>query len=224
MSDKLIFWDWSGTLADESRLDKAVCRSMEQDLARNRGIPFAEAEALFNRHLKALEGTWPWHDYVRHGEALDIDWKRSQEAHLELLTVVEGAPEILALSRERGYRNILATNAVGRVARLRVDHAGLSDHFDSIIGSDEAGALKSEGRHFQLGLERFSGDPGRSFSIGDNPVQDIRPAGRLGLATVFCESGRHLTHYHSEHLNENHNETVEPDFRIRRLLELESII
>jgi hypothetical protein len=29
--NKLIFWDWTGTLADESELDEAVCTSMEPD-------------------------------------------------------------------------------------------------------------------------------------------------------------------------------------------------
>jgi len=224
MTNKLIFWDWTGTLADESELDRAVCEDMERELARKRGIPPEEAADLFNRYLKGLEGTWEWHDYVRHGRALGVDWRRSQEACLDRLRLLEGASEILDYSRKRGFFNILATNAVEPVVRLRAAHAGINDRFELIIGSDTARALKEEGRHFDLGLRLLNGDPESSYSIGDNPIQDIRPALRLGMTAVFCESGRHRTHYHSEHLTENHDEAVEPDHRIQTLDELHDIL
>ena len=42
-----MFWDWTGTLADELGLDEAVCRSIEEEVAQRDGIPFEEAERRF---------------------------------------------------------------------------------------------------------------------------------------------------------------------------------
>jgi FMN phosphatase YigB (HAD superfamily) len=221
---RIIFWDWTGTLADESALDRAVCEHMERELARERGIPRREAAEEFQRHLEKLEGTWQWHDYILHGQALGLDWKQSQIESMARLRLIDGAVEILDFARGLGYLNILATNAVEPVVRLRAASAGIKSRFDAVIGSDRAGALKSEGRHFRIGLEDFEADPALSFSVGDNPVQDIRPARRLGMTTVFFEAGRHRTHYHSAHISNNHQENDRPDFRIRTLGELQEIL
>jgi HAD superfamily hydrolase (TIGR01549 family) len=222
--EKVIFWDWSGTLADESALDKSVCLSMEEEITRREQVSLEEAANQFNRHLKKLENTWKWHDYVFHGESFSIDWKQAQENHLDKLSLLPYAREILEHSHAQGYKNILASNAVRPVILLRVAHTGLLDLFDFVIASDDVGALKSEGKHFTLGLDQLKADPAISFSVGDNPVQDIRPAHRLGLHTIFCAYGKKRTHYHSEHLTANHSESVEADFIIHSLEEIKEII
>lgn len=222
--EKLIFWDWSGTLADESALDKAVCLSMEEEIARKRQISLEEAVEKFNQHLKKLENTWKWHDYAFHGESFGIDWKQAQENHLDKLSLLPYTREILEYSHNRGYKNILASNAVRQVILLRVAHTGLLKLFDLVIASDDVQALKSEGKHFTSGLEKLKGDPQKSFSMGDNPVQDIRPAHRLGLKTIFSAYGKHRTHYHSIHLTPNHSESVEADFIVHSLEEIKELI
>lgn len=222
--EKLIFWDWSGTLVDESALDRAVCLSMEEEIARKKQISLEEAATQFNQHLKKLENTWKWHDYVLHGEIFGIDWKQAQENHLDKLSLLPYAREILEYSRAKGYKNILASNAVRQVILLRVGHTGLLDQFDLIIASDDVKSLKSGGKHFQLGLDKFKVAPNESFSVGDNPVQDIRPAHKLGLKTIFCGYGKERTHYHSEHLTPNHSESVDADFIVHSLEEIKDII
>lgn len=221
---KLIFWDWTGTLADESQLDKAVCTSIEKELARKAKAPFQAGVKEYQDFLKPLENTWKWHDYVMHGVELGIDWEYCQEINLDKLHLVPHAEEILEHTRGRGYKNILATNAVREVVLLRIRHAGIDSLLDMIIGSDDVQALKAAGRHFQAGLEKLGGDAKSSYSIGDNPIQDIRPAHEYGMKTIFCEVGENLTHYHSAHISGNHKEDVKPDYRIRQLDEIKSII
>jgi len=222
--NKLIFWDWTGTLADEASLDKAVCTSMEEELARKNAISFKQAADKYNSYLTKLENTWRWHDYVGHGQELGLDWKKCQEQNLSKLRIIGGTEEILIFCRQKGYKNILATNAVKKVIQLRVKHAGLENLFDFIIGSSDAEALKSEGKHFKLGFNKFGSSSDCSYSVGDNPVQDIQPALHMGLKTIFCKSGRYLTHYHSEHISGNHKEKIEPDFKIKTLSEIKKII
>lgn len=223
MKQKLVFWDWTGTLADESKLDEAVCRSMEEEVAHRDGISFEEAETRFKDHLKRLENTWQWHDYVLHGRSLGVDWKRHQEMHLKELVLLPSAKEMLTYAREKGFKNVLATNAIRSVILLRIGYVGVLDLFDIVIASDDVQALKAEGRHFEYGLQILSGVPESSFSIGDNPVQDILSAKRLGLNTIYCDFGP-LTHYHSEHISPNHREPAVADYRIVDLSEVRHII
>ncbi len=221
---KLIFWDWTGTLADEAELDKAVCTTLEEEIAKQRGIDFDAAVNVYQGHLKKLENTWHWHDYVTHCEELDIDWKYCQETNLAKLKLVPGAVEILRYSRGKGYKNILATNAVRKVIELRVAHAGIGTLFDLTISSSDVEALKSEGKHFEKGMQELGGEVYFSFSVGDNPIQDIRPAQKLGMRAVFCAYGKDLTHYHSDHISDNHRILVRSASRINKLTDIKYII
>ena len=221
---KIIFWDWTGTLADEAKLDKAVCLSLEKDIAAKRNISVAEAKKLFGDRLKAIEHTWQWHDYVQHGKDFDVDWKHSQEIHLDKLKLIPYAKKSLAYAKSKGYLNVLVTNAVRDVVLLRVGHAGLLPIFDAVITSSDVMALKAEGKHFAHGLQHLGGDAEKSFSVGDNPIQDIRPAKKFGIKTIFCDLGEKLVHYHSEHISNNHREMSQADHTIKSLQEIRAII
>jgi FMN phosphatase YigB (HAD superfamily) len=85
-------------------------------------------------------------------------------------------------------------------------------------------ALKSEGKHYEYGLRILNGDPKLSFSIGDNPIQDILAAKKLGLKTIYCDVGTNLTHYHSEHISNEHTMPTSSDHKIADLTEIKNII
>lgn len=222
--NKLVFWDFTGTLADESNLDYGVCQDMEVAIAKKRGIKLFQAEKEFKIHLKKYENTWKWHDYPFHGETFDIGWMQYQWANFGSLDILPHATDILKHTRNSGYKNILATNGVRPVMMLRIGYADLIHYFDLTIMSDDVEALKSEGKHFKHGLELLNGDPKLSFSIGDNPIQDIKPAKELGMQTIFCNSEGNLTHYHSDHISKEHLELHNADHIISDLLEIMDII
>jgi len=224
MSSKLIFWDWTGTLANEAELDKAVCLTLERELAKKEDISLAQAADRYHAYLKEREGTWEWHDYVTHCRDLGIDWQYCQESNFDKLLLVPGAGEILTYAHSRGFQNILATNAVRKVIELRISHTGIGHLFDMIIASDDTRALKGEGKHFLRGLKKMEGIAAASFSVGDNPIQDIQPAQQLGMRAIFCTFGRDLTHYHSSHISDNHTEPVRAGFRIQKLTDIKYIL
>ncbi len=221
---KIIFWDWTGTLADEASLDRAICEEIEKAIARQRLIPLSEARKIFRNYLKQLEGKWEWHDYVRHGRKFHLPWEEIQKKHLHKLKLLPGALEILTWARDKGYLNVLATNAVRPVINLRLNYLKISSLFEALITSDDVQALKAEGRHFERGLKLFETSPSICFSVGDNPVQDIASARRLGLKTIFCCLGPNYTHYHTTHLALNHQEKVNADFTIFELMEIKDIL
>ena len=220
----LIFWDWTGTLADESALDHAVCRAMEEAIAHQKQLSRQEATQLFQAYLRQLEGTWPWHDYLLHARHFNLDWRQPQEKNLHLLRLLPGTEEVLRKAKSLGYLNILATNAVRAVIELRLQKAGIKDLLDDIITSDQVEALKSSGRHFLVGLQKWSVSPAQALSVGDNPIQDILSAQQVGLKTVYAVFGENLTHYHSPHISANHRQRVQADFQIHSLLEIIPIL
>jgi FMN phosphatase YigB (HAD superfamily) len=110
------------------------------------------------------------------------------------------------------------------VVLLRAKHVGIMGLFEAIIASSDVKALKAEGKHFARGLEDLVGNPRESWSVGDNPIQDIWPAKKIGLQTIFCDMGGRLVHYHSEHISNNHRELSDADYTIKNLKEIENII
>lgn len=221
--EKAVFWDWNGTLADESRLDASVCRSMEEGIAAGEKISLKEAEKRFRNYLKKLENTWVWHDYVHLSRYFSLDWEDIQRKHLFRLRILPGAEEAVQDASKKGYINILATNAVRRVILLRLQQAGLSDAFDFVITGNDVQGLKSSGKHYKRGLKLSAADPEMSFSVGDNPLQDIIAAQRFGIRTVYCQFSGKLTHHHSLHIFGEHTENFKPDYVIGSLKELPEI-
>lgn len=220
---KAIFWDWTGTLADESEFDKALCRTMEEMSAKENGIPISDAKKKFIEILKGLEKRWEWHDYLSHAKKLGINWVVAHKVNFDKLKLLPHTKEILIFTRKKGYINYLVTNAVHDVVVLRTKSMGVISLFDEIIGSDDVKALKSEGKHFEYLIKKSKINVGESFSVGDNPLQDIIPAKRLGLKTIFCRFGRGKTHYHTDHIKDEHKITSDADYTISDLKEIEKI-
>lgn len=222
--ERLIFWDWTGTLANESRLDAAVCAAIEKAISRRQGVSLSEARNRFQEYLRQLEGSWQWHDYIRHARLFNLPWEKIQQFHLDKLCLLPGAKEALSSARELGFRNLLATNAVRAVVSHRLSYLGIADLFDAIIASDDVAGLKACGLHFLHGLKLFGADPRACFSVGDNPVQDMAPARRLQIKTIYCPFGQNYTHYHTTHLKLNYQETVQADFVVSSLAEIKKIL
>lgn len=96
------------------------------------------------------------------------------------LRLYAGAKELLAALRQQG-RVILLSNAQSLFTRPELDALGLTDCFDSIYISSEAGFKKPDPRFFRLALEREGLAPEGCLMIGNDPICDGEGARRLGL-------------------------------------------
>ncbi len=212
---KAVIWDWTGTLADEALFDSALCADIEKRM----GAP------QYFRRLKRLENDWRWFDYVSHFEWAGLDWKKAHLKHKGKLRLVQGAKGILKFCRGLGYQNCLLTNAVKPVIDFRLKMTGCSKYFDLAIGCDEVKAMKEKGFHLRRAMKLLGlKSPKGCMAVGDNPVQDLAPARRLGMRTILCEYGRGMTHYHTSHMLENHDSKFRADYTIKRLADLRKII
>jgi len=130
--------------------------------------------------------------FAAEGIQCDIDIDRLRVvAAIPLETVsrpVPGAGDALRWCKGQGLRVVLVTNTLSRgdAEVLRDwERVGLADHLDGIVSSHSTGWRKPHPAMFERALGLAAVRPDEAVMIGDDPIADIRGAGRLGLRTVY---------------------------------------
>ena len=98
----------------------------------------------------------------------------------------------------------------------RMDNWNISKYFDVVAASAELGFAKPDLRIFQFALERANCNPENAVMIGDRLDNDMVPAKKLGMKTVWVRQG--FAKYQTVH-----NDSENPDFvmdSIREILKL----
>lgn len=167
-----LFFDMGSTLIDESACVEARLRAVAEaaglplNVARLRAETLARDGCAFA--VKALAGE------------LNVPvppWPQTLERPFP-----DAAP-VLGRLRERFRLGIIANQSIGSEERLQ--KWGLLTFFDVVVASAEEGVSKPDPRIFELALERAGCAPGEAVMIGDRLDNDILPAKRLGMRTVW---------------------------------------
>ncbi|MQW23242.1 MULTISPECIES: HAD family hydrolase [unclassified Lactococcus] len=74
-------------------------------------------------------------------------------------------------------------------AKERLEGWGISEYFDVIVSSSEAGVAKPDEKIFKLALEKSEAIPQNAVMIGDRLDNDIFPAKKLGFQTIWIKQG-----------------------------------
>lgn len=86
------------------------------------------------------------------------------------------------------YRiGIIANQNLGSEERL--EKLGLLKHIDLVIASAEEGVAKPDLRIFQIALDRANCKPEEAVMVGDRLDNDIIPANKIGMTTVWIKQG-----------------------------------
>lgn len=85
---------------------------------------------------------------------------------------------------KRGYPLGIISNFTGNLGVI-LDEQGFSGIFDSVTESFYVGAAKPDLKIFREALAKQHFSPSECLYVGDNPVNDIEPAKRLGMKTVL---------------------------------------
>ena len=104
------------------------------------------------------------------------------------LRTYAGAADLLQALQNKGRKVILLSNAQRLFTRPELTKLGLTDLFDGIFLSSEAGCRKPDMAFFRLPLERFGIEPEHCLMIGNDPVCDIAGARTAGMDTWFIRS------------------------------------
>lgn len=117
-------------------------------------------------------------------DELADEFTRARE---ELVRPFPGAVETLHALRANGVRLGLVTNGQSFFQRGKIERFSLEPLFDAIAIEEEFGVGKPDPSvfHHVLGALRVS--PQQAWMVGDNLDLDIRPAGALGLHTIWVD-------------------------------------
>lgn len=167
-----LFFDVGSTLVDESRanehrlLDAIAGTDLSYEQA------YAQAAQLAKQNIA--------HPLICLGLPI-TPWRSEDEA------VYPQAAECLAGLRGRYKLGVIANQSPGTADRMKA--YGLSQYLDLIIASAEEGIEKPDLKIFELALKRAGCPPEHAVMIGDRLDNDIIPAKRLGMKTIWIRQG-----------------------------------
>lgn len=193
---KWMFFDVGSTLVDESKanehriLDAIAGTDISYEQAYTQAVMLAKQNVANPIKCLGLPIT-PWH--------------REDEA------VYTQASECLRVLHEKFKIGIIANQGLGTADRMR--QYGLADYIDLIVASAEENVAKPDLRIFETALERAGCLPQNAVMIGDRLDNDIVPAKRLEMTTIWIRQG-----FGGMATPASENET--PDFSVRDLNEL----
>jgi HAD superfamily hydrolase (TIGR01662 family) len=120
--------------------------------------------------------------------ALDALEEAYARAAVEILpSTVEGAREVVAELKSRGYRVGLISNTgrtPGSALREVLEQLDLAPHIDAMVFSNEHGACKPQASIFASLREALGVDYEEMLFVGDNLYVDVHGAQRCGMRGV----------------------------------------
>ncbi len=172
---KWIFFDIGSTLVDESvayqnRIERTIAgTNVTYDDFYNKMVEISKYnQSGYNKALEAYGlKTVPWNSND------EFVYPETENCLSEL---------------SKHYRiGIIANQNLGSEERL--EKLGLLKHIDLVIASAEEGVAKPDLRIFQLALDRANCKPEEAIMVGDRIDNDIIPANKIGMTTVWIKQG-----------------------------------
>ena len=200
---KWFFFDIGSTLVDES---VAYRNRIERTIA-NTDISYNE---FYQRMVEISK-----HNQDAYNRALEeyslkkAPWNSDDEfAYPE----AEGCLSELSKRYKIG---IIANQNLG--SKERLDKLGLLKHIDLVIASAEEDVAKPEIKIFQIALDRAGCKPEEAVMVGDRLDNDIVPANKIGMTTVWIKQGFGV-------FAEPTTKVEQPDYTISDLSELTTVL
>ncbi len=103
----------------------------------------------------------------------------------EKLRLFPGALSLLYRLKQKGKRIFLLSNAQSLFTMPELNALGITDLFDGILISSEAGFKKPDKRFYELAVKRFGLNPADSVMIGNDDQADCWGAEHAGLDSMY---------------------------------------
>ena len=144
-------------------------------------------------------------------EELNVDYQRELGS---VFFFMEGAKELVALLKERGYRQYVVTNGVNATQANKMRLSGLDRIMDGVFVSELMGYPKPRKEFFDGCFAALSDvDRNKCILVGDSLTSDMRGAENAGIASCWFNPEK-----------QEKDVDVRTDYEIRRLEELISIL
>lgn len=129
-------------------------------------------------------------------------YKQNKKGDLEMIRLLQveqpkwrTEDEILYVDAEDCLKKLSTKNKIGVIANQslgtaeRLEKFGVLQYIDLVVASAEEGVAKPDRRIFEIALNRANCKPEHSVMIGDRIDNDIVPAKKLGMHTIWMKQG-----------------------------------
>lgn len=144
------------------------------------------------------------------GLSLDLEYESYLAQGHDL---VPHAKELLDDLRQKEIEMYIVSNGTSKVSRPRIVESGIASYFREIFISEEVGAHKPSLEFFNYVFQHIEQAHQKDFAIvGDSLTTDMAGGQKAGIQTIW---------YNPNHLSAT---TIQPDYQIADLLEVEEMI
>jgi len=143
-------------------------------------------------------------------ELIQVHWR----PYVHYACVRRGVKKLLEYLKKMGFKLGIVANIWSGGMNPVLEREGLDRFFDTTVASIDAGFKKPDPKIFRLALDCLELSPKEVIMVGDSPKTDIQGAHNLGIRTVRLMRGP----------NRTKPDLVNPDFKIRNLSALASIV
>lgn len=172
---KWLFFDLGSTLIDERECISWRCKYIIE----NNGIEAQE----FMKKVEECAKT----DHFAVKTAASFFGAEIPRWPKELEKLYLDTKNVLEYLASKYKLGIIANQSAG--TQERIEKWGIAKYFDVVIASAEAGCAKPDLRIFHMALEQADCLPEEAVMIGDRLDNDIAPAKRIGMKTVWVRQG-----------------------------------
>ena len=170
-----LFFDVGSTLVDE----RLAYEHRLRELAQRSGVPYPRVyETALSFYRQNRKGD------LETARLLGVELPKWHKEDEKPYPDAAGCLEAL---KSRYRIGVIANQSPGTGERLA--QYGLLPYIDLVIASAEEGVAKPDRRIFELALERSRCKPEQAVMIGDRIDNDILPAKRLEMGTVWIRQG-----------------------------------
>ncbi len=168
---KWLFFDLGATLVDESDVYKSRCEYAIRQLN-------IDGEEFMNkvREEAAISPT-PIRTAAKAYGVVLPEWDSSLEK------LYDATHRVLSGLYGKYKLGIIANQSLG--TQERIDNWGIGRYFDVVMASAAAGWAKPDPKIFTMALQEGDCEAGEAVMIGDRLDNDIIPAKKLGMKTVW---------------------------------------
>lgn len=206
-SGKHIFFDLDRTLWDFEKNSEQALRLLYEAKNMNFGIPSFEKfhKEYFNKN-KAL-----WHAYAKgkiskeslRYERFRATFKRFQihDEHLvkyfgdgyvdlspKQTRLMPYAQEVLRDLSSMGFTLHIITNGFLEVQHVKLKHAAIDHHFQSVVCSEEVGVNKPDPKIFRYAMNNVGATPSHSLMVGDDYRADVAGSMKAGMKAIWFQA------------------------------------
>ncbi len=178
---RAILFDWDNTLVDTW---PCIGRATNITLQAMGLAPWGEEE-IRARVAGSLRDTFPKIYGERWEEAREIYYKAFGDVHLDMLTCLAGAEDLLNAVTDAGLYLGVVSNKTGRYLRAEADHLGWTRFFGNIVGAQDASRDKPDPEPVHLALSTGNIPAGADvWFVGDAPI-DVACGRAAGCTTIM---------------------------------------